>query len=119
SDGTDTDSEEITITVTGGGDTTPPETTIESSPKDVIKVKKGKKATAKYVVTANEPGATIEGRINGGVWQGPLAQGGIKIPDLGKGNYTIEFRATDAAGNVDQSPASDSFVVKKKKKKKK
>ena len=47
-DGTDSDSEDITITVTGGGDTTPPETTIASAPKDINKVRKGKKAKAKY-----------------------------------------------------------------------
>jgi hypothetical protein len=35
-----------------------------------------------------------------------------------KGKHTFEVRARDAAGNVDQSPASRSFKVKKKKRKK-
>jgi len=116
-DGTASDSENIMITVTGGGggDTTPPDTFIDSRPKDVIKIKKGRKGRAPYQVSADEP-ATIEGRVNGGAWQGPFEPGGIEITDLRKGSYTIEFRATDTAGNVDATPASDSFTVKIRKK---
>ena len=77
----------------------------------MIKVKKGKKATARsWYDSANEPGATIEGRINGGVWQGPLSRAGSSSPTSARAT-THRVRATDAAGKVDQSPASDSFTV--------
>ena len=101
----------MTVTGGGGGDTTPP----DSRPKDVIKGRKGRKGRVLYQVSADEP-ATIEGRVNGGAWQGPFEPGGIEITDLRKGSYTIEFRATDTAGNVDATPASDSFTVKIRKK---
>ena len=35
-----------------------------------------------------------------------------------KGKHTFEVRATDAAGNTDPTPATQSWTVKKKKKKK-
>ena len=76
----------------GGGDTTPPETTIDSGPPDKVKIKHGNKTKVVYEVSANEAG-TIEASVNGGVWQGPLDQGKIKVTDLTKGFYTIEFRA--------------------------
>ena len=36
---------------------------------------------------------------------------------LKKGEWTLEARAVDAAGNVDPTPVSDTIKVKKKKKK--
>ena len=45
---------------------------------------------------------------------------GVHLPrtlKAGKGKHTFEVRATDAAGNVDPTPATQSWTVKKKKKK--
>ncbi len=114
-DGTDTDSEDITINVTGGGDTTPPETTILSGPaKDTVKIKKGKRrAKVVYEYGSNENPVEFECNINSSGWQPCFQATQFK---LGKGQWTLEARAVDAAGNVDPTPVSDSITVKKKKK---
>jgi hypothetical protein len=57
---------------------------------------------------SNEPNVTYECRLDGGAWE-PCADPTTEmLPD---GNYTLEVRAKDAAGNVDGSPASRSFTV--------
>ena len=41
----------------------------------------------------------------------------MTLDKLKYGDHTFYVRATDAAGNTDQTPAQDKFTVKKKKKK--
>jgi CSLREA domain-containing protein len=87
-----------------------PSTVIEKGPK-----RKSEKATAKFVFGANEVGTTYECRLIGG---GKRAKPPFKpcvspktYRRLDPGEYTFEVRATDAAGNVDESPAKLKFKV--------
>jgi hypothetical protein len=94
-----------------GGDTAPPDTAITEKPKD-----KTKKKTATFAFTATEPATfncVLDGREQFKPCTSPIT---VKVK---KGKHTFEVRATDAAGNTDATPASDSWKVKKKKKKKK
>jgi hypothetical protein len=85
-------------------DTARPDTTIDSGPSGATA-----DATPTFDLSADEPGSTLECRIDGGAWlacaspatTGPLADGA----------HTFEVRATDPAGNVDSTPASRSFTV--------
>lgn len=83
-------------------DTTPPVTTASvSGTPGCTSGSYGSSATVTLI--ANEP-ATIQYRINGGAWQtysGPIVL-------IGAGEYTIDFFATDTAGNVE---ATKSITV--------
>jgi hypothetical protein len=86
----------------------PPETVITKQPKD-----KTKKKTATFEFSSSEAGSTFQCSLDAG----PFAACGS--PDtlrVKKGKHHFEVRAIDAAGNVDGSPASDSWKVKKKRK---
>jgi hypothetical protein len=85
-----------------------PETQITKRPKD-----KTKKKQATFEFSSSEPGSTFECALNGA----PFAP--CSSPDTvkgKKGKNHFEVRATDAAGNVDPTPATDDWKVKKKKK---
>ena len=85
-----------------------PDTTIVKRPKD-----KTKKKQAEFEFTSSEPGSSFECALDGSAFAActsPL------LRTLGKGKHVFQVRATDAAGNVDASPASDDWKVKKKKK---
>jgi len=92
-------------------DSVPPETAITKRPKD-----KTKKKTATFEFTSNEPGSTFECSLDDAAFApcaSPLTE------KVKKGKHSFRVRAKDAAGNVDGSPATDDWKVKKKKKKKK
>ncbi len=57
------------------------------------------------------PPITFECRIDGGAWF--ACSSGYATPNLADGNHTVDIRAKDAAGNVDATPASSSWVVDK------
>jgi len=84
-----------------------PETTITRGPKD-----KTKKKTATFEFTANEPGATFECSLDGKPFAACSSPDTLKVK---KGKHSFAVRAADAGGNVDGSPASDGWKVKKKK----
>ena len=90
------------------GDTNPPDTTITKRPKD-----KTKKKTAVFEFSSSEPGSTFECKLDGGQFAPCSSPDTLKVK---KGKHSFEVRAKDAAGNVDGSPASDSWKVKKKRK---
>jgi hypothetical protein len=85
-----------------------PETTITKGPKD-----KTKKKQATFEFTANEPGATFECALDGKPFSVCTSPDTVKVK---KGKHTFEVRAKDAGGNIEGTPASDSWKVKKKKK---
>ncbi len=92
------------------GDTNPPDTQITKRPKD-----KTKKKTAVFEFSSSEAGSTFECSLDGAQFAPCSSPDTLKVK---KGKHSFEVRAKDAAGNVDGSPASDSWKVKKKKKKK-
>lgn len=87
-----------------------PNATITKQPKDKTKKKK-----ATFEFTSNEPGSTftcaLDGKEQFKPCTSPLT---VKVK---KGKHTFAVRAIDQAGNVDPTPATDGWKVKKKKKK--
>ena len=93
----------------GGTDTTPPETNITSGPSGSVI---GTMATFEF--TSNEPGSTFECRVYASGSPAPAfsnCSSPYTTATLSDGDYVFEVRAKDAAGNVDATPASDSFTV--------
>jgi len=89
-------------------DTAPPDTTITKQPKD-----KTKKKQAEFEFTSSEPGSSFECSLDGAGFAPCISP---RIEEVGKGKHVFQVRATDAAGNVDGSPAIDDWKVKKKRK---
>ncbi|MFY1830716.1 cell envelope biogenesis protein OmpA, partial [Myxococcus fulvus] len=66
-------------------------------------------ADATFVFESTEPGSTFECSLDGAAWTpctNPAA-----FTNLALGAHTLEVRAVDAAGNVDDSPASYAWVI--------
>ena len=90
-------------------DTTPPVTTIRGQAK--FKTKK-KSAKVKFTLGASEAGAGFECSLDGA----PFAACSSPFTAKAKrGKHTLRVRASDAAGNVDDTPAARAFKVTKKK----
>jgi hypothetical protein len=101
------------VAVDGGSDTTPPDTTITGGPEG--KTKK-KAATVSFAGSDGREVSGFQCRLDQGSFEpctSPKTYSGLK-----KGAHAVEVRAVDAAGNVDPTPASRSWKVKKKRKKK-
>jgi hypothetical protein len=98
----------------GGGDTTAPQTAITKAPRKAVKTKK-RKAKVTFGFRSSETRSTFECRLDGGQWTSCASPFKLKVK---RGKHTFEVAATDRAGNVDPTPASHSFKVKKKKRKK-
>jgi hypothetical protein len=93
------------------GDCAPPETTITKGPKNRTKQK-----VATFDFSSSETGSTFECELDDNIGFAPCSSSlTVKV---GRGKHSLEVRATDSAGNVDGSPASDDWRVKKKQKKK-
>jgi hypothetical protein len=85
-------------------DTTPPETTIQGGPSGTTTA-----ITASFQITASEPGSTLACKLDGGSWTAcasPKALSGLAL-----GSHAFSARATDAAGNVDPTPASRTWTI--------
>jgi hypothetical protein len=79
-------------------DTTPPNTVIKSGPKG-----KTHKRKATFRFTSTEPGSTFQCKLDGKPWKpckSPKTYKGLK-----EGKHVFKVKATDAAGNVDPTPA--------------
>ena len=95
-------------------DTTPPDTTITDGPEGKVK---SKSATFAFSGSDARAVASFQCKLDDQSFEtctSPKAYSGMK-----KGSHTFSVRAVDAAGNVDPTPASRTWTVKKKKKKKK
>jgi hypothetical protein len=93
-------------------DPNPPATTITKGPKDKVKTRK-RKAKVSFEFTSSEPGATFECSLDGAQFAPCATPDTFKVK---KGKHSFQVRAKDPAGNVDGSPATDDWKVKKKKK---
>lgn len=85
-------------------DLSAPETAIESGPPPLSR---SPEATFAY---SSEPGAAFECRLDGATFA-PCADSGTTYSGLDHGDHAFAVRASDAAGNVDQSPAILDFGV--------
>jgi len=88
----------------GTGDTKAPETTIDKAPKN-----RTGKHKAKFRFSADEP-ATFECSLDSKRNFQPCTSP-RKYKRLDDGKHKFFVRATDAAGNVDQTPAKDRWKV--------
>lgn len=50
-------------------------------------------------------------QIDSGPWEGPEAANSAEMPTLDHGTHTFKVAAVDAAGNIDQTPATRRFTV--------
>lgn len=88
----------------GGSDTTPPDTTITGGPSGDTTA-----TSASFNFTSTETGSTFECKLDTGTYASctsPKAYSGLAV-----GSHTFTVRATDAAGNVDASPATRTWNI--------
>jgi hypothetical protein len=91
-------------TVTWTLDLSAPETTISSGPSDPTA-----STDAGFNFDSSEAGSTFECQLDGGGFSACTSPQGYT--GLGTGSHTFEVRATDAAGNVDTTPASFTWTI--------
>jgi len=85
-------------------DTTAPDSTITSGPAGTETSR-----SASFLFSSTEAGSSFECRLDGGAFA--ACSSPAAFSNLGDGAHTFEVRATDAAGNTDQSPASRGWTV--------
>ncbi|HSL00487.1 MAG TPA: N,N-dimethylformamidase beta subunit family domain-containing protein [Rubrobacteraceae bacterium] len=85
-------------------DTTAPETSITSGPGDAVG-----NGTAEFGFSASEQDSSFECKLDGGDYEG--CQSPKTYSGLADGSHTFAVRATDLAGNVDDSPAEQEFTL--------
>jgi hypothetical protein len=90
----------------GGGDTTPPETAIDSGPTGTVG-----SASASFAFSSTEAGSTFECSLDGAAFSSCTSP--EEYTSLAEGNHTFEVRAIDAAGNTDSTPAKSTWTVDK------
>jgi len=89
-----------------GPDTTPPDTTITKGPKA-----KTKKKRATFEFSGSIAGATFECSLDDGAFAPCTSPHTLKVK---KGKHSFQVRAKDVAGNVDGSPATFGWKVKRR-----
>ena len=85
-------------------DTTPPETSIVSGPTGPTNL-----TSATFAFSASEPGVTYACSLDGAAFTSCPAT--ATFAALAEGAHTLAVQATDAAGNVDPTPATQSWSV--------
>jgi len=91
----------------GGGDVTAPDTTVSSGPP--AKTRKGR---ATFAFSATEGASRFECRLDRGAFE--PCDSPETVSRLKRGIHTFRVRATDATGNVDPTPARQTWKVKRK-----
>ncbi|WP_101524805.1 choice-of-anchor J domain-containing protein [Nocardioides houyundeii] len=88
-------------------DATAPETTIEAGPTGDTQ-----DTTPTFAFSSSEPDSTFECSLDAATFGPCTGPGATHTTDtLTDGPHTFAVRATDAAGNLDPSPATSSFTV--------
>jgi hypothetical protein len=85
-------------------DTTAPETTIDSGPSDPTGSN-----SATFEFSSEDPNATFECSLDSGSYESCSSP--QTYNSLADGSHTFSVRATDTAGNADQSPASQTWTI--------
>lgn len=85
-------------------DTTPPDTTLVTSPLALTN-----SASATFTFTSADAGATFGYMIDGGTWQ--EAASPLTLVTLADGEHTVTIRARDAAGNTDATPVAVTWTI--------
>jgi glucosylceramidase len=94
----------ITFAAPPGPDTVAPETTIDVMPAEVTH-----EADASFDFSADEDGATFECKLGAGEY-GPCTPP-VGYAGLAVGVHEFSVRATDQAGNTDETPARHTWTV--------
>ncbi len=87
-------------------DTTPPDTTIDSGPSGDTD-----SSDATFNFSSNEDDVTYECSLDGGAFT-PCTDP-VTFTNLAEGTHTLEVRARDSAGNVDPTPATATWTVRR------
>ena len=85
-------------------DTAAPNTTLDEVPADP-----SADDAPSLEFSASEPGSTFECKVDTGAWTACSSPETIGL--LSDGSHTFSVRATDAAGNVDATPAAHTWTV--------
>ena len=85
-------------------DTSAPDTTLNSTPAGLTN-----SSSASFTFTASEAGSTFEARTDGAAFATVTSPRSLSA--LTDGSHTFEVRARDAAGNIDATPASFTWVI--------
>lgn len=88
-------------------DTTAPNTTISKRPKNRIEAK-APRTKVTYTFTSTEGGSSFQCKLDQRSWRVCGTPKTYKVP---AGKHAFKVRAKDAVGNVDLSPAKDTFWV--------
>jgi hypothetical protein len=86
-------------------DTTPPDTTIVSGPSGFTR-----ELNATFAFSSNEENVTYECRLDGATTF-TSCPSPVTFSNLTVGTHSLVVRARDAAGNVDESPATRTFQI--------
>jgi hypothetical protein len=99
----------------GGADNTAPTTGIDKGPKKKVKTTK-KRKKVKFLFSSDDPNATFECSLDEADFESCTSPEKIKVKTKRKAEkHSFAVRATDVAGNVDQTPDELKFKLKRKK----
>ena len=87
-----------------GSDTTPPETSISTSPAASVSP-----GPVRFGFSGNEMGVSFECSLDGSAFS--ACDSPARFEGLGAGSHTFKVRAIDPAGNADPTPAGSSFTI--------
>jgi large repetitive protein len=85
-------------------DTTPPQTTIDSAPASATNA-----TGATFTFSSSQGGSTFACSLDGAAFSACTSP--ASYSGLSEGSHTFDVRATDAAGNTDQTPATFTWTV--------